>query len=96
MASTATPSMRRAHATPPPRPQARTPRDTVRLLLLEVRLDVLRRRQAHDRVDREVVVDPLVAFEGRDDGCGVGQTRRLEHDRIKLLPFLDESAKRSY
>jgi len=51
---------------------------------------------ANNSINGKVVVDPLVAFQRRDDGCGVGQTRRLEHDGVELLPLLDESAQCSH
>ena len=51
---------------------------------------------AKNRINGKIIVDPLVAFQRRDDGRRVRQTRRLEHDGVELLPLFDESAQRSY
>jgi len=85
--SYATPRHRR-DATPPPRPQARTLDQTIRLLLLQMSFHVLRRRQAHNRVDGKIIINPLVRFQRGYYRCGVRETRRLEHDGVELLSFL--------
>mmetsp|Transcript_7837 Transcript_7837/g.24012 ORF Transcript_7837/g.24012 Transcript_7837/m.24012 type:complete len:472 (-) Transcript_7837:26-1441(-) len=66
----------------------------VRLDLVEVRLDVLRVGEADDRVDDEVVVNPLVRLNRGDDRRRVGEARRLEEDAVELLPLLHEGAER--
>ena len=44
----------------------------------------------------DVVVDPLVAFQGGDDRRGVREARRLEHDGVELRALLDQTAERAH
>ena len=47
---------------------------------------------AKNRVDRKIIINPLVAFQRRDDRRRVRQARRLEHDGGELLPLFYQTS----
>mmetsp|Transcript_1033 Transcript_1033/g.1719 ORF Transcript_1033/g.1719 Transcript_1033/m.1719 type:complete len:217 (-) Transcript_1033:278-928(-) len=67
---------------------------SVRLLLVEVHVDVLGVGQAHDRIDPVVVAHLGIRLDGVHDGSRVGEAGGFEYHGVEILSTLGELTER--